>query len=82
MPMYDFECQACQHRWEQMAKMGEIPACPECSAATVEKLLSFGAYKAQVPSSGSIEAKAIRKIDGSVVPATSTTHGRMKIKDP
>jgi len=34
-----------------------------------------------VPSSGSIEAKAIRKIDGSMVPIKPNMPGRIKIKD-
>lgn len=81
MPMYDFECQACQHRWEQMAKSGEVPPCPECGAADVEKILSFGTYKAATPASGSMEAKVVKKIDGSYKKVTGTTTMKLPAKD-
>jgi putative FmdB family regulatory protein len=40
MPLFDLECQACQHRWEDMVKNNVIPPCPACSATTVEKILN------------------------------------------
>lgn len=47
MPLFDLECQACQHRWEDMVRGGEIPPCPKCAATNVNKLPSFG--RAVVP---------------------------------
>ena len=42
MPLFDFECKACHHRYEAMARSGEpLPPCPECASAEVEKMLSF-----------------------------------------
>jgi putative FmdB family regulatory protein len=42
MPLFDFECKACHHQYEAMARSGEpLPACPECKSGEVEKLLSF-----------------------------------------
>ena len=39
MPLFDLECQACQHRWEDMVKINEVPPpCPECGATDVAKL--------------------------------------------
>ena len=50
MPLYDFECKACQHRYEAMAKLGEPnPPCPECAAADVEKVPSKGTIRTRVP---------------------------------
>ncbi len=53
MPLFDLECQACQHRWEDMVKEGVIPPCPECAATTVEKLLTISvAIPKYVPKPG------------------------------
>jgi putative FmdB family regulatory protein len=42
MPLFDLECQACQHRWEDMVRGGEIPPCPQCGAADAQKIPSVG----------------------------------------
>jgi putative FmdB family regulatory protein len=61
MPLFDLECQACQHRWEDMVRGGDVlPPCPECSATDVLKLLTVGLMKKPdyVPTPGtSIELK-------------------------
>lgn len=43
MPLYDFKCGSCGHGFEKIVKLREIPACPACGAAEVERLLSFSA---------------------------------------
>jgi putative FmdB family regulatory protein len=44
MPLFDLECQACQHRWEDMVKTGETPPpCPTCGATQTQKRVTFGA---------------------------------------
>ncbi len=45
MPLFDFECQSCQHRWEAFVRGGELPACPACAAADVAKLPTIGLMK-------------------------------------
>lgn len=60
MPLFDLECQACQHRWEDMVRGGDIPPCPKCAATNVNKLPSFGRVKIpfELPKSGgSVELK-------------------------
>lgn len=42
MPLFDWECQACRHRFEEMASGDAKPVCPQCNAAEVEKLLTVG----------------------------------------
>ena len=42
MPMFDWECQACHHRFEEMASGDQKPACPACQATEVEKIMSLG----------------------------------------
>jgi len=42
MPLFDWQCKACSHGFEAMASGDEIPACPACEAADVEKIMSVG----------------------------------------
>lgn len=43
MPLFDFACESCKHRWEDMHRTGEpLPVCPACGANTTEKILSIG----------------------------------------
>lgn len=43
MPLYEFECQACQHRFEELVKLGEVPPCPRCKDAAPQRLFSASA---------------------------------------
>jgi len=39
MPMYDFECKACGHTFETVARLDETPECPSCKSAETERLM-------------------------------------------
>ena len=43
MPIYDFQCRQCGHRFEQLVRPDESPACPACGAAGPERLFPFSA---------------------------------------
>jgi putative FmdB family regulatory protein len=47
MPIYEYECQACQHRFEEWQKMFDKPVrvCPRCKARKVEKLISHTSFQ-------------------------------------
>jgi putative FmdB family regulatory protein len=42
MPIYEYACAACGHRFEEWQKMSDPPVrtCPKCKAKKVEKLIS------------------------------------------
>jgi putative FmdB family regulatory protein len=42
MPIYEYACGACGHRFEEWQKMSDPPVrtCPKCKAKKVEKLIS------------------------------------------
>jgi putative FmdB family regulatory protein len=43
MPLYEYECQKCDHVFEELV-FGDDPArCPKCQSAKLEKLLSVPA---------------------------------------
>ena len=43
MPLYDFKCRACGHRFEELVRVGEVPECPKCHDAAPERLFSTSA---------------------------------------
>lgn len=46
MPIYEYACRACAHRFELLIRgTSATPACPECKSADLEKLLSLPAVK-------------------------------------
>jgi putative FmdB family regulatory protein len=40
MPIYEYACQECHHKFETLVRSGDEPACPECQSHALEKLLS------------------------------------------
>ena len=44
MPIYEYACETCGHRFEKLMRMGaEPPPCEECSS-DVRKLVSAGSF--------------------------------------
>jgi len=47
MPLYEYQCDACQHRFEKIQKFSDPPVdvCPNCGKGPVKKLLSSPAIQ-------------------------------------
>ena len=47
MPIYEYACRSCQHRFETIHKASEPPLtdCPECGETTLRKLLSAPVFR-------------------------------------
>jgi putative FmdB family regulatory protein len=43
MPIYDYHCRQCGHRFEQLVKPDETPHCPACNAGAPERQFAFSA---------------------------------------
>lgn len=43
MPMYDYNCQECEHDFEALVFNGEAVACPQCDSRRLERRLSLPA---------------------------------------
>ncbi len=41
MPLYEFECRQCRHRFEALVRDASTPSCPACEGHNVERLLSM-----------------------------------------
>lgn len=39
MPLFDFQCKACQTQYERLVRGDRLPACPECGSEDVQKLI-------------------------------------------
>lgn len=64
MPIYEFVCAACGHRFSALfrhattAEAGPCPPCPACQSATTRRALStFAVQGAVPPSSGELAAQ-------------------------
>lgn len=40
MPLYDFHCQTCGHRFETLVRSGSTPVCPQCNGIALDKQVS------------------------------------------
>jgi putative FmdB family regulatory protein len=43
MPIFDYQCRACENRFEQLVRSDTKVACPSCGGSKVTKLLSVPA---------------------------------------
>ena len=42
MPIHDYRCTACGHRFEMLV-LGALPACRQCASTALERQVSLGA---------------------------------------
>jgi putative FmdB family regulatory protein len=40
MPVYDFKCEQCGERFEELVPYGEQPPCPRCGAPEAQRLIT------------------------------------------
>ena len=47
MPIYEYQCQSCEHKLEAMQKMSDEPLkeCPECGKPELKKLISAAGFR-------------------------------------
>lgn len=47
MPIYEYECSACQHEFEALQKMSDAPLeeCPQCGERALNKKVSAAAFR-------------------------------------
>ena len=47
MPLYEYECKACGHQFEQLIRTGDVPSCPSCKAQDLTRLLSLASVSSE-----------------------------------
>ena len=77
MPLYEYQCEKCAHRFEVIQKFSDAPidVCPKCGGPVV-KLLSSPAI--QFKGSGFYITDYARKSDSATTPASSETKTESK----
>ena len=47
MPIYEYKCDQCNHQFETLQKINDVPAktCPKCNSYSLRKLVSAAAFK-------------------------------------
>lgn len=47
MPIYEYQCQSCDHQMETLQKMSDAPLtdCPSCGEAALKKLISAAGFR-------------------------------------
>jgi putative FmdB family regulatory protein len=59
MPLFEYVCHDCQHRFETLVTASRQPACPFCQGERLEKQLSVFAVSAKDASASSSAADPI-----------------------
>ena len=49
MPLFEYECRGCSHRFEYLTRDGQSPSCPSCKGAELQKLMSVFAAQSSSP---------------------------------
>jgi putative FmdB family regulatory protein len=47
MPIYEYECRTCGHRFEQLIIHSTTPTCPSCSGHDLERMISLFAVDSE-----------------------------------
>ncbi len=77
MPLYEYECKKCKHRFERIVKFSDKPMkkCPDCGGA-VEQLIS--AATVQFKGAGWYVTDYAKKSSASSAPKSSESEGGAK----
>jgi putative FmdB family regulatory protein len=47
MPLYEYQCRSCGHRFEGLVRGSDVPSCPACQGRDLERLLSAFAMSSE-----------------------------------
>lgn len=82
MPLYEYQCKACGHRFEKIQKFSDplVRECPNCGKDAVEQLLSApavqfkgsGWYVTDYAKKGSSQGSSAGKVEASSESKTET----------
>ena len=61
MPIYEYQCSDCHHKFEILVLKGVVPACPKCGSGTLERQISLPAIKSE--STHGLAMKAAKRRD-------------------
>ena len=68
MPVYEYQCKSCNHRYSAILSIkdsDEAPSCPDCGSDDVRKLVSSVAVVRSAQGKAKDRAKAVTEVDPS-----------------
>lgn len=73
MPIYEYQCQACQHQFDAIQKISDprLTQCPKCQQNSLQKLISASGF--QLKGSGWYESDYKNKPKATSVEASVTS---------
>ena len=63
MPIYEYACKSCAHRFEALVLRGEAPACDACGSLELERLMSLPSVSSE--STRALGLKAAQRRDAA-----------------
>jgi putative FmdB family regulatory protein len=64
MPLYDYVCKACGHEFEALVRTGDVPSCPECRSADLDRQLSTFAMSSEERTREIVRAERKKRAPG------------------
>jgi putative FmdB family regulatory protein len=61
MPIYEFECEGCGGRFEELVATGGVVACPSCGSARTRRLLSSVSPPGRQPRGAAVRSDESRR---------------------
>lgn len=56
MPIYEYVCKSCNHKFEALVRGSKAPACEACGSEELERLLSMPYVKSETTKAASMRA--------------------------
>jgi putative FmdB family regulatory protein len=60
MPIFEYQCRGCGHQFEALVRKSDVPSCPSCNSADLERLLSLPALKTESTKAQAMKAAVKR----------------------
>lgn len=74
MPIYEYCCNFCDHRFETLVRGGEEPECPQCRSRELKRLLSACGFVSK-GEGGQTESRSAGSACGSCASASCASCG-------
>lgn len=79
MPIYEFECEECEVRFEELVAAGETTiVCPECSSSRTHRLLSNVSPPGRQPRGAGVRSDESRRREREAARQDRLTESRKK----
>lgn len=83
MPLFDFDCRACGHRFETLVRKDSTPECPSCHGHDLERLVSLFAVSSSERRQAAATAslKKQREVAGRDAAAINAESEKHRLED-